>query len=350
VQRADPFDPGSGRSFTHYLKIHDILPRAASAGYEDERGLNASIRGVRTPAPLRLRFINNLVAVPYEAEFHRYQVSMVAREVIVGGAIEYTLGWMHYIIQLGEFVPETTGGLIGDKVNGTKDWRYCKQVHDDLGEPILKYWNGVTWVLVPSLWQDPIQTKLIGFAVWKEVGYVKTQFGTRPWPDPVHEWSEGALSIKEGRLDGWQNAIQEFWTNKFELKREGCLSDAPECCRHPVKCAIHFVQTDVKRKGIVLAENYTRANSSAWSCEMSTKTAIHEYGHHLGNPDEYMGAATVDPTVNGDGAVAGIDEKSIMGKGKTIRRRHYNPIGRALTHLVSTHLHRVYTYIVVDCL
>jgi type VI secretion system VgrG family protein len=350
LQQVEAFDPGNGLSFSHVMTISDILPRVSSSGYETERTLNASIGGSRTPSPLHFRFIDDLPAVRYTAQFESYYVSIVDREVVVGGTIEYTRGWMHYIIQLGESVPGDTGGIIGGKHYGSRDYRYCKRIYDDAGQKILVYWNGNTWVPVPPppSWSDPIGTKLYGMAVWQELGVVKTQFGTLPWPDPVPEWSARALEAKETRLDDASGAIGSYWTHEFELKRESCLSNAPECCRYTVRCSVSFVETSIKRGGIILSESDSRANSGAWPMDLDNRTAAHEYGHHLGNPDEYVGAGSVDPTVNGDGAIAGIDDESLMGEGYDIRRRHYKPICGALSHLVSTHLGKTYTYTVVD--
>jgi type VI secretion system secreted protein VgrG len=349
----EEFEPGAGASLSHIMKIKDVLPRVSSTGYESHRNLNASISGIRTPVPLRLRFISNLPWVRYTRAGAHFDISIVDREVVAGGTIAYTRGWMHYIIQLGEAVPSDTDGLIGNAIDGSKDWRYCKEICDNSGVPKLVYWNGATWAPVPPppIWTDPIGTKLSGMAVWSELGVIKTQYGTLAWPDPVPEWSAEALDGKDGTLEHQAFAIDESWTHQFELKREGCLSDAIGCCRLRVRCTVNFAESTVKRKGvIILAENSSRANSGAWGLEDEQLTVAHEFGHHLGNPDEYVGAGTVDPTVNDDGATAGIDELSIMGSGDIVRRRHYKHISLALTKLISTHLGKTYTYSIVDCI
>jgi hypothetical protein len=51
--------------------------------------------------------------------------------------------------------------------------------------------------------------------------------------------------------------------------------------------------------------------------------AAHEIGHLVGMPDEYVDGA-VDPNLNGDGAVKGIDETTIMGgRLNLVKKRHY---------------------------
>jgi type VI secretion system VgrG family protein len=346
------FELGGGTGISHVMSITDVVPRRSSAGYEGHRNVNASICGIQTPVPLRLRFISNLPAIRYERADAHFDIGIVDHEVVVGGTIAYTRGWMHWIIQLGEAVSSDTGGLIGEKLyGGSEDWRYCKEVFNDGGVPTLVYWNGATWVAVPPppLWTDPIGTKLYGMAVWKELGVIKTQFGKLAWPDPVPEWSTEALAFKDQDLLDMSRAIDKRWTHQFDVERDECLSDASNCCRFRVRCAVNFAESSVRHKGVVvLAENRTRANARAWSIDEGARTVAHEFGHHLGNPDEYPGADSVDPSVNGDGATAGIDELSIMGNGDIIRRRHFEHVCSALTKLVSEHLGKSHTYSIVD--
>jgi type VI secretion system secreted protein VgrG len=349
----EPFEPGTGTSLSHIMKIMDVLPRVSSTGQESHRNLNASIRGIRTLVPLRLRFISNLPSVHYKRGLAHFDISIVGGEVVVGGTIPYTRGWMHYIIRLGEAVPSETGGLIGGKYHeGSEDWRYCKEIYGDSGVSTLVYWNGAAWVPVPPppIWADPMGTKLHGMAVWDELGVIKKQFGKLDWPDPVPEWSADALEFKDALLDDASHTLDRYWTHQFDLERDGCLSDAIACCRFRVRAAVNFAESTVKRKGvIILAENSSRANAGAWGLDDEQQTVAHEFGHHLGNLDEYLGGH-VDPTVNGDGATAGIDDLSLMGSGDVVRRRHYKHISLALTKLISTHLGKTYTYSIVDCI
>jgi hypothetical protein len=288
--------------------------------------------------------------VDYREGYARFSVRVRDHELVVSSNIPYKRGMMGYIISLGALVPPFTGGLIGGRIDGTEDWRYCK----DLGTRAVRnlvYWDGLGWRPVPKDFKDGLGTKLSGIGVWKEGETVKTQYGTLPWPDEVPDWNPYSLTQLERALARWTVSIAEHWTSTFDIKRDQCHGHDPRCCRYPVKFDVDFFEVDKKVKaGIVIGENYVRANDSAWPLESSGLTAAHEFGHHLGNPDEYPGAATVDVFVNGDGARFGIDKASIMGEGPVIRRRHFDTIVKVLTQLVERETGKSYTYSTVPAI
>jgi type VI secretion system VgrG family protein len=340
------------------VEIIDVLPRKLGDGVESERMLQASLASAKTVMPIRLRFISEIPQIRYK----RFDLRVSNHEVRVGGTIEYTRGWIFYIIRLDDLVPEGTGGIIGGKYHGSKDWRYCKPIDADEGGYV--YWNGGAWVDVPKSFSDPIGTKLYGMAVWREGDKVKTQFGKKAWPDPVPgRWTDEVIHSPEAVAYGfperadqvestlrwWAELISDYWSGQMDLERVECRGRAPDCCRHPVRCDVNFEETDAKGQGIILAQNYARANASAWPYESDYETVLHEYGHHLGNPDEYEGATSVDPTVNGDGAKAGIDEHGLMGCGGDVfRRRYYNGICKALAQAVAQHTGKFFRYEAVE--
>ena len=343
------------------VEIIDVIPRKLGDGVESERMLQASLASAKTVTPIRLRFITEVPQIRYTEGRSRFALSVSNHEVAIGGTIEYTRGWIFYIIRLDDLVPEGTGGHIGGKFYGSKDWRYCKPIDDDEGGYV--YWNGGAWVDVPKGWSDPIGTKLYGMAVWREGNDVKTQYGKKPWPDPVPgRWTDEVIHSPEAVAAGfpertdyvkstlkwWAELIADYWSGQMDLQRVGCRGRAPECCRYRVRCSVEFEENDRKQQGIILAQNYARANASAWPYQSDDETVLHEFGHHLGNPDEYEGATSVNPTVNGDGAKAGIDEHGLMGSGMVFRGRYYNSICQALARAVAQHTGKSYSYKAVE--
>ena len=181
-------------------------------------------------------------------------------------------------------------------------------------------------------------------------GKKRVQYGKLPWPDPLLPWSDAATGHIEVAIERFKQDISNYWSGRFQLKRSSCDSIDPQCCRYPVRAQVSFVEVSHRspRGRIILAQNETRANASAWALDTDDTTTAHEFGHHLGNPDEYPGARSVNPKVNGDGAVAGIDADGLMGSGDEIRRRYFNKIAEAMSELVETHLGQNFQYTVVD--
>jgi type VI secretion system secreted protein VgrG len=346
IIHAEQIGVGTANSFTSQLRVRDVLPRTTGDGRgESHVALLATVEGVTTPGPLHLRFLTDLPSLRWTKRWGRFDVRLEDHTVVIGGSIPYTLGWMHYIIALDDTVPEDTGGLLGHKHYGRDCWRHCKKLRKGGGKGGLVYWDGGAWKPVPNTWSDDLGTKLYGQAVWREHGQVKQQFAGLAWPDEVPEWSRGALQDKQGVLALIKEMIEYQWTGTFDLKREQCQGSDPRCCRHSIRCEVSFVEVDRHANGIILTENDGRANASAWPLEMDDITAAHEFGHHLGNPDEYPGARSVDPTVNGDGATAGIDPDGLMGSGGDLRRRYYKYVCEALAQLVVQHTGQAFTFV-----
>jgi hypothetical protein len=169
------------------------------------------------------------------------------------------------------------------------------------------------------------------------------------WPDPIPAWGPTETTLASTTLPTWTTNINATWTNKFDLKSKECRSTDTKCCRYKTKASVTFVQVATLGSVIVLAANKGRSNAKVWSMgDNRAGMPPHEFGHHLGNPDEYAGGVGVDASVNTDGATAGIDPNSIMGSGlSTVKRRHYNTICLQLKAMVSTQYARTYTYAAV---
>ncbi len=349
VQRAQPLTISSN-AYSQPFDVINLLPRRVGANFEIERTLDAIAVGQTTPTAIRLRFIPTLTLTACTIGISHFDLSVTNYEALMGGTINYVPGWIQFIIQLGATVPAGTGGNCGvnfgaatpGAFSGT-DWRYAKRSTTTGG---LLYWNGTAWTAVPATWADPANVLLYPIAIWVEAGTSRTQFGTTAWPEAIPAWGATETTLATTTLATWTTNINATWTGKFDLKRVECRSTDPQCCRYKTRCSVTFVQVAVKGSGIVLAANNARSNAGAWSLG-DTRAGMppHEFGHHLGNPDEYAGGVGIATGVNTDGATAGIDANSIMGANlSTVKIRHYNTICLHLAAMVSTQFSRTYTY------
>ena len=340
----------SGNAYSFPFDVVNLLPRRIGANFEIERTLDATAVGQTTPTAIRLRFIPTLTLTACSIGISHFDMSVTNYEALVGGTINYIPGWIQFIIQLGATVPAGTGGNCGvnfgtptaGSFSGT-DWRYAKRSTTTGG---LLYWDGSAWVAVPATWSDPANVLLYPIGLWAEGGTNHTQFGTTAWPEAIPAWGATETTLATTTLATWTTNINATWTNKFDLKRRECRSTEVQCCRYKTRCSVSFVQVAVKGNGIVLAANNARSNAGVWSLG-DTRAGMppHEFGHHLGNPDEYAGGVGIDATVNTDGATAGIDPNSIMGAGlSTVKRRHYNTICLHMAAMVSAQFGRSYHY------
>ncbi|MFV8753690.1 type VI secretion system Vgr family protein [Nannocystaceae bacterium ST9] len=349
VQRAQTLTITSN-AYSQAFDVVNLLPRRVGANFETERTLDAIAVGQTTPTAIRLRFIPTLTSTHCTINSSHFDLSVTNYEALMGGTINYVPGWIQFIIQLGATVPAGTGGNCGvnfgtptaGSFSGT-DWRYAKRSTTTGG---LLYWNGTAWTAVPATWSDPANVLLYPIAIWIEGGTNHTQFGTTAWPEAIPAWGATETTLATTTLATWTTNINATWTGKFDLKRVECRSTDAQCCRYKTRCSVTFVQVAVKGSGIVLAANNARSNAGVWSLG-DTRAGMppHEFGHHLGNPDEYAGGVGIDASVNTDGATAGIDPNSIMGANlSTVKRRHYNTICKHLAAMVSTQFGRTYTY------
>jgi hypothetical protein len=118
-----------------------------------------------------------------------------------------------------------------------------------------------------------------------------------------------------------------------------------------VKCEAKFVKKENWAKGdVVIVPGNGRSSSNTWFIISNRETTTaHEFGHLIGNPDEYEGASTVDPSVNGDGAVNGIDTDSIMGQNMNrAKKRHFDTVAKHMKTVVHANTGRNFVFDVVD--
>ena len=92
------------------------------------------------------------------------------------------------------------------------------------GSPFLRTWS-----------DSPIGTKLLGIGIWHEGGANHTQIGNPTWPDPIPAWTADQRTTASDACSTWVSNIIATWSNKFDLRRDGCASTNQSCCRYSVK-------------------------------------------------------------------------------------------------------------------
>jgi hypothetical protein len=277
----------------------------------------------------------------------QFDLSSQGYQLTINGSMTYVQGWIQYLIALGSTVPAATGGSAGVNFGpppasggptfSGSDWRFAQQSTSSPSG--YTFWNGSAWQNVPPAWSDPTSTLLYPIGIWAEGSVNKAQVGNT-WPATVPAWGAAEQATCASVLPTWVNTIQTVWSGRFNLKRDQCPSSDPSCCRYLTQATVSFtlVSAVTNTTTIVLAPNDARSNAGAWSMGDNRATMpAHEFGHHLGNPDEYAGGVGVDPSVNDDGATNGIDPDSIMGQNMVeVKKRHYNTICKQLSAMVDT--------------
>lgn len=340
-----------GGHLIHRWKVLDVLPHRDGSSYKSSLDVLARAGSAKTSTPLRINFISKLEKQHCAVRRAHFDLSVEDCELLISSDIEYVPGWAAQIVKLGTSVPASTGGVISDL--NMKGWRWMKKI---AGVP--HFWDGEAWQPLPAaLPLDGTNHSSIGF--YESTGAIGAAsnwlgFGGRTftsqrggvWPEQFHPWEIDAPQHKK-KIQQWVDTIATTWSGKFDMKRIGCRSTNPSCCRYSTRAEVRFIKQETFRKGLlIIADGNIRANSSLFFLGgPQLSTVAHEFGHHLGNPDEYSGAAGVDRTLNGDGAVHGIDHFSIMGKNKThVKKRHYRAICKHLSKMVLDQIGKSYSY------
>jgi type VI secretion system VgrG family protein len=342
----------TGNAFNQNVEIKDWLPRQSGSNFETTRDEDAFAAGQKTPSALTMKFVPNVkagdcaIVSPTGIDSH-FAMEVKNYECQVAGALSYVKGYMAWIIQLGDTVPAGTDGQIGlnwgapkdDSYTGS-DWRFCK---DDSASPTsMSFWDGSRWQPVPAAWRNKGNVKLCGMGIWREGTTNKAQYGGT-WPDRIPNWGPTEQALANTTFPTWSANTASTWSQKFDLRRSACSSANQKCCRYSVRVGISLVEVTTKSGNtIVVAANNGRSNSEAWSLgDTRPGLAPHEFGHHLGNPDEYLGGGGIDTSVNTDGAAAGIDGSCLMGSVPNsgippVKARHFNIVKQHLTALIQS--------------
>ncbi len=210
-----------------------------------------------------------------------------------------------------------------------------------------QYYDGAAWVALP-----------VGFVLtgtnhsaisFYKTGATFTSISGGTWPEAFVDYDFNSVTYTKRRADWIQNT-HDVWTDKFYIRRKTCKSEkGTRCCIYTVEVTLAFTTVAAHSAGVIaVAPGALRSNASNWFLdETRIAVAAHESGHHMNNPDEYTGGA-VDPALTGDGAVAGIDNDSIMGANLTkVKKRHYQTFAEMTKKLINARYGRDDDYEVV---
>ncbi len=211
-----------------------------------------------------------------------------------------------------------------------------------------EYHDGTAWRALPAGFAlTGTNHSAIGF--YKSgASFVSTSGGT--WPGTFADYNFNSKKYKK-RRKAWIDSTHEVWSHKFHIRRKTCKSSkGTRCCIYTVDVALSFTTVNAHAAGVIaVCPGALRSNASIWFLDDSRiEVAAHEAGHHMDNPDEYAGGA-VDPSLNGDGAVNGIDADCIMGANLTkVKKRHYHAFCAMVKKLIKAKYGRDYDYIAVQ--
>jgi hypothetical protein len=260
-------------------------------------------------------------------------------QLAIGGNFKFVKGWLQWAIKPPNPDNKKLPGDNGLPYGGSWLWA-AKNIHSATG---WLYWDSLTAGTVgkdvPIEWLPSDQSTTLGVGVWNEGGTVKTEYGVKyPWK--VAAWTADDESYWAPIKATWEARIPTVWSNIFDIKRDQCPSTDPQCCRYHTQFTASFNAVDTWSKGtIVMGANreYVRSTVTCWCMgDSRANLPAHEFGHLIGNPDEYPKGSTLDTTIS-DGPAPGICPDSIMGVNlSTVKARHFRSIMMQLSMMVDT--------------
>lgn len=243
-----------------------------------------------------------------------------------------------------------TGTAGGNLISGHR-WARPKGTNQE--EPA-EYYDGKEWLALPDGFDpdgvDSVNhSSLSGAVGFGKIGNFYTS-NRGVWPEPFPDYDFDSPEHKAKR-DAWIARTNEIWSYRFRFRRKGCKSRAPtRCCLYTIRVRLEFNVVELPGNDVVVVcPEALRSNAHTFFMgDPLLEMAAHEAGHHMFNPDEYPTGA-FDPTVNGDGAVGGIDPTTLMGSNtEVVKKRHYKAALEMLARLVFTKFGRLYLYEAVD--
>jgi hypothetical protein len=121
-------------------------------------------------------------------------------------------------------------------------------------------------------------------------------------------------------MDIWEQGIESIWSNQYQIAHDDTYFYDVAYNVDFVATGMHHVVTVHNGTGnVVNMLNWETLNPGGWPQHKQDEFAAHEFGHMVGNYDEYPTGA-----VNPDGSFNNVYD-SIMGTGltQTVHARHY---------------------------
>lgn len=213
-----------------------------------------------------------------------------------------------------------------------------------------EYYDGTDWKPLPAGFTMTAANYQATTFHKEGSNFVSSNGGT--WPETFTDYDFNSPA-NVAKRDAWCTNTHDRWSEHFILRREHCNSQkSTHCCIYETE--LNLVLTEVTTftaadHVIFVSAGYMRANAANWFMDdPDPSTAAHETGHRIDNPDEYVDGAT-DSSLNGDGAVNGIDPDCIMGQNMSkVKKRHLHAMGSTHKKAIKNTFGRDYEYEILD--
>jgi hypothetical protein len=325
------------RTLSGRYRVLDLMPVSDGGVFLPSLAIDAVANLRRTVTPVRVQFVTFLPRTPYAKGRSHFELEISELRVVISSSIHFVKGWGGSVVRLGTDVPADTGGVIGAPFL----WPGMRWMKTAGG--VNQFWDGSAWQPLPATFRlQDANNFSVGF--YRNGSKFTCQYGG-DWPEQFVDWDLQAAPAQQ-KIKAWTQNIESTWTGKFDLKRKECASSEGNCCRHPVVASVEFRNEAAFKAGLlIIAAGNIRSNDSLFYLgEPRIAMAAHEFGHHMGNPDEYAGAV-LDTSLNSDGATAGIDANSIMGQNlSTVKKRHFKSVCEHLASMVKAKYGVTFTY------